>query len=274
MTPATLRFSMLFLIALAFGSLALAARARAENGMEWQFSETNDPGNQDADRALIYGVPETDNVQVSGALRAQLERGRKFLHRHLRRRYRRSPERQGYRAARVGRWLRSRAQGQDLSRHRRGRCERRAGGYRQRRSAVAGFCREGLGRLFGARLQGLIARPDKGPRQDPAIRQGLRDLRRRERAGGKRCEEAATPKRTPSTAPRSSARSRPGRLSSRIIRQAFVPISPRPISRSSDRASRPTCLRRPMSARQSSCRTRRAGTAATSARKCPPRRPS
>jgi hypothetical protein len=35
-----------------------------------------------------------------------------------------------------------------------------------------------------------------------------------------------------------------------------------------------TCLRRPMSARRKSCRTRRAGTAATSARKCPPRRPS
>jgi hypothetical protein len=65
MTPVTLRFSLLFLIALAFGSLALATRTRAENGMEWQFSETNEPGNKST--RLIYGVPETDNVQVSGA---------------------------------------------------------------------------------------------------------------------------------------------------------------------------------------------------------------
>lgn len=42
MTPVTLRFSLLFLIALAFGSVALATRTRAENGMEWQFSETNE----------------------------------------------------------------------------------------------------------------------------------------------------------------------------------------------------------------------------------------
>jgi hypothetical protein len=34
MTLATLRFPVLFLITLAFGSLALAALARAENGME------------------------------------------------------------------------------------------------------------------------------------------------------------------------------------------------------------------------------------------------
>ena len=67
MTPATLRFPVLFLVALAFGSLALATRAHAENGMEWQFSEANDPSNQAHPSArLIYGVPETDNVQVSG----------------------------------------------------------------------------------------------------------------------------------------------------------------------------------------------------------------
>ena len=33
--------------------------------MEWQFFQTNDPGNKST--RLIYGVPETDNVQVSGA---------------------------------------------------------------------------------------------------------------------------------------------------------------------------------------------------------------
>ena len=137
MTPATLRFPVLFLITLAFGSLALAALARAENGMEWQFFQSDDPGNKSHAPRLW----RARDRQCAGQrrLRAQLERGRKFLHCHLRRRYRRSPERQGYRAARVGRWLRSRAQGQDLSRHRRRGCERGAGGYRQRRSAVAGL---------------------------------------------------------------------------------------------------------------------------------------
>ncbi len=33
--------------------------------MEWQFFQTNDPGNKST--RLIYGVPETDNMQVSGA---------------------------------------------------------------------------------------------------------------------------------------------------------------------------------------------------------------
>ena len=50
----------------------------------------------------------------------------------------------------------------------------------------------------------------------------------------------ATPKRRLSKAPKSLARSRPGRRSSPIIRQAFVPILPGPISRISDRASRPS----------------------------------
>jgi hypothetical protein len=65
MTPATLRFSALFLISLAFGSLSVAALARADSGMEWQFFQTDDPGNKST--RLVYGVPETDNVQVSGA---------------------------------------------------------------------------------------------------------------------------------------------------------------------------------------------------------------
>ncbi len=45
--------------------LSLAPPALAESGMEWQFFQTNDPGNKST--RLIYGVPETDNVQVSGA---------------------------------------------------------------------------------------------------------------------------------------------------------------------------------------------------------------
>jgi hypothetical protein len=70
---------MLFLIALAFGSLALAASARAESGMEWQFSEVNDPSNQARPTArLIYGVPETDNVQVSGICDGGAGSGAKF----------------------------------------------------------------------------------------------------------------------------------------------------------------------------------------------------
>lgn len=56
---------MIFLVAAGIGSTSLAAPARAESGMEWQFFETNDAGNKST--RLIYGVPETDNVQVSGA---------------------------------------------------------------------------------------------------------------------------------------------------------------------------------------------------------------
>jgi hypothetical protein len=58
------------LCALACGAAAslwlpLAAAALAETGMEWQFFQTN---NSDfTSTRLVYGVPETDNVQVSGA---------------------------------------------------------------------------------------------------------------------------------------------------------------------------------------------------------------
>ncbi|MGH6748517.1 MAG: hypothetical protein ACRECI_04255 [Methyloceanibacter sp.] len=45
----------------------LSLRAAADDSMEWQFSETNDPSNQGRMTArLIYGVPETDNIQVLG----------------------------------------------------------------------------------------------------------------------------------------------------------------------------------------------------------------
>jgi hypothetical protein len=65
MTPRSHGFSTLFLLALTIFSVTLAAQARAESGMEWQFFEINDPGNKRTRR--VYGVPETDNVQVSGA---------------------------------------------------------------------------------------------------------------------------------------------------------------------------------------------------------------
>ena len=45
----------------------LSLRAAADDSMEWQFSETNDPSNQGRKTArLVYGVPETDNIQVLG----------------------------------------------------------------------------------------------------------------------------------------------------------------------------------------------------------------
>ena len=79
MTPATHRFAWLFFVALTVGSLSVAALARAESGMEWQFSEVNDPGNKGRLTAhLIYGVPETDNVQVSGVCDGGASSGAKF----------------------------------------------------------------------------------------------------------------------------------------------------------------------------------------------------
>jgi hypothetical protein len=56
---------LLVLLAIAIGSVSLSLRASAASDMEWQFFQTNDPGNKTT--RLIYGVPETDNVQVSGA---------------------------------------------------------------------------------------------------------------------------------------------------------------------------------------------------------------
>ncbi len=38
---------------------------------EWKFSESNDPGDPKASSAqLIYGIPETDDIQVSGVCEA------------------------------------------------------------------------------------------------------------------------------------------------------------------------------------------------------------
>jgi hypothetical protein len=50
---------------------SLAASAMAEDPMEWQFSEFDDPENAGRKIAsLIYGVPETDNIRVSGVCQA------------------------------------------------------------------------------------------------------------------------------------------------------------------------------------------------------------
>ena len=64
---------LLCLIASAGLFLPLATRATAaDDAMTWQFSETSDPAIKGRMTArLIYGVPETDNVQVSGTCEAK-----------------------------------------------------------------------------------------------------------------------------------------------------------------------------------------------------------
>ena len=238
MTPATLRFSMLFLIALAFGSLALAASARAENGMEWQFFQTDDPGNKST--RLVYGVPETDNVQVSGACVHSSSVGANFSIVTF--------------GADIG----------DLQNDKDTELRVSGGGFDH---ALKGkiFRATGEEGVSGVQvdignddpLWRAFAEKDSVDYLVPGYKASSLDLTKgrdkiqqfvkacetfaaqaRQRRALPRAE--ATPKRTPSTAPRSLARSRPGRPSSRIIRQAFVPISPAPISRSSDRASQPS----------------------------------
>lgn len=63
MTPLRLGFCLVFLATIAIVQGLLAPPAIAENGMEWQFFQTNGPGNKST--RLIYGVPETDNVQAA-----------------------------------------------------------------------------------------------------------------------------------------------------------------------------------------------------------------
>ena len=69
-----IRPTSLFLVLLAsaacWSSLATQAAA-ADDRLEWQFFESNDPADKGRMTAgLIYGVPETDNVQVSGVCEA------------------------------------------------------------------------------------------------------------------------------------------------------------------------------------------------------------
>jgi hypothetical protein len=78
----SLRPTALFLclLASAAGWSSLPTYATAANdSMEWQFSESNDPDNKGRMTArLLYSVPETDNVQVSGVCDASRSTGVKF----------------------------------------------------------------------------------------------------------------------------------------------------------------------------------------------------
>ena len=68
-----------YLIVLVVVFLFKALPAVADDGMEWQFYESNDPDNKGAMTArLVYGVPETDNVQVTGVCDARPSTGVKF----------------------------------------------------------------------------------------------------------------------------------------------------------------------------------------------------
>jgi len=64
-----------FLLAAALFAAALPLQvdlAAAEDDMQWQFFEANEPENKGAMTArLVYGVPETDNVQVMGVCDAR-----------------------------------------------------------------------------------------------------------------------------------------------------------------------------------------------------------
>jgi hypothetical protein len=52
--------------------MSLPVSPAAADAMQWQFYEDNDPDNKGAMTArLVYGVPETDNVQVMGACDAR-----------------------------------------------------------------------------------------------------------------------------------------------------------------------------------------------------------
>jgi hypothetical protein len=65
LNPTTLFLCLLASVS-GWSSLATLAAA-ADSVMEWQFYESNDPDNKGRMTArLVYGVPETDNVQVSG----------------------------------------------------------------------------------------------------------------------------------------------------------------------------------------------------------------
>jgi len=74
------RCLVLCLVALITASSIVASRpAAAEDGMVWQFYESHDPDNHGAMTArLVYGVPETDNVQVMGVCDARPSTGVRF----------------------------------------------------------------------------------------------------------------------------------------------------------------------------------------------------
>jgi VHL beta domain len=60
-------------------TLLSGSAALAEDDMSWQFYESNEPENGGAMTArLVYGVPETDNVQVMGVCDARPSTGARF----------------------------------------------------------------------------------------------------------------------------------------------------------------------------------------------------
>jgi hypothetical protein len=75
-----LRFQCVILVlAASLTLLAVVPGALAADGMEWSFSEFNDPDNKGALTArLSYGVPETDNIQVSGVCDGRPSTGAAF----------------------------------------------------------------------------------------------------------------------------------------------------------------------------------------------------
>jgi hypothetical protein len=74
--PRTAVFSLALV---AVTSLPLSSVAAAADRMEWSFTEFNDPDNKGRLTArLSYGVPETDNIQVSGVCDGTASTGAKY----------------------------------------------------------------------------------------------------------------------------------------------------------------------------------------------------
>jgi VHL beta domain len=66
-------------LAFIFASSTLLFPVVAQDGMQWSFSEFNDPDNKGRMTARLgYGVPETDNIQVSGVCDGSPSTGVKY----------------------------------------------------------------------------------------------------------------------------------------------------------------------------------------------------
>jgi hypothetical protein len=240
--------------------------------MEWQFSEANDPVNQPHPTArLIYGVPETDNVQVSGICDGGAGSAAKSS---------------------------SVTFGADIG-------DLQNGKDTELRVSGGGFDHALKGQIFRATgeegLSGVrvdvendnplwqaFAEKDSVDYLVPGYKASSLDLtkgRDKIQQFVKACAAYAAAGAPAESAGGGGDAEKDAFESAKELGtveawQAFITVrlSCRSrqglYSRSLDRASRPTCLRHPMSARRSSCRTRRAGTAETSARKSPPRRPN
>jgi hypothetical protein len=237
MTP-RLGFCLVFSIVFAIGALSLAAIARAESGMEWQFFQTNDPGNKST--RLIYGVPETDNLQVSGACVHSSSIGANF-----------SIVTFGADIGDLenGKDTQLRVSGGGFDHALKGKIFRATGEEGLSGVQVDIGNDDPLWRVFAekesldylvpgykAASLDLTRGRDKIQQFSRLARLSLVRLRRRlalPRA------EAATPRRRLSRAPRNSARSRRGRRSSPMIRPGSAPIWRAPISRSLGRTSPP-----------------------------------